>query len=46
MLANQMGCVAWFAGQEQYAELFEINKRMTLWLIGKLEELTAIALDV
>lgn len=46
MLANQMVCVAWFAGQEQYAELFEINKRMTLWLIERLEELTAIALDV
>ena len=46
MLANQLVCVAWFAGQEQYAELFEINKRMTLWLIERLEELTAIALDV
>ena len=46
MLANQMVCVAWFAEQDKYAELFEINKRMTAWLIERLEDLTAIALDV
>ena len=42
ILANQFVCVAWFAGQDKYAELFETNKRMTLWLIAQFEELKDI----
>ena len=42
ILANQFVCVAWFAEQNKYAELFEINKRMTAWLIEKFEELNDI----
>ena len=42
ILANQFVCVAWFAEQEQYAEIFEINKKMTLWLIEKWDELKNI----
>ena len=42
ILANQFVCVAWFAEQDKYAEIFEINKRMTAWLIDKFEELKAI----
>ena len=42
ILANQFVCVAWFAGQDKYAELFETNKRMTLWLIEHFEELKDI----
>ena len=42
ILANQFVCMAWFAEQEKYAELFEINKRMTAWLIEKFEELKDI----
>lgn len=42
ILANQFVCVAWFAGQDKYAELFETNKRMTLWLIARFEELKDI----
>ncbi len=42
ILANQFVCVAWFAGQDKYAELFEINKKMTLWLIDRFEELKSI----
>ncbi len=42
ILANQFVCVAWFAEQDKYAELFEINKRMTAWLIGKFDELKDI----
>ena len=34
LLANQLVCVAWFAGQENYREIFEVNKKMTLWLLG------------
>ena len=39
ILANQFVCVAWFAEQEKYAEIFETNKKMTAWLIGRMEEL-------
>ena len=42
ILANQFVCVAWFSEQDKYAELFEINKRMTLWLIHRFEELKDI----
>jgi len=42
ILANQFVCLAWFAGQDKYAELFETNKRMTLWLIARFEELKNI----
>ena len=42
ILANQFVCVAWFAGQDKYAELFETNRRMTLWLIDHFEELKNI----
>ena len=43
ILANQFVCVAWFAGQDKYREIFEINKRMTVWLIEKFEELILIS---
>ena len=33
LLGSQMVCVAWFAGQEKYRELFETNRKMTLWLL-------------
>ena len=42
ILANQFVCVAWFAGQDKYAELFETNTQMTFWLISKFEELKNI----
>ena len=42
ILANQFVCVSWFAEQAKYAEIFEINKQMTLWLIAKFEELRDI----
>ena len=42
VLANQFVCVAWFAGQDKYAEVYEINKQMTAWLIEKFEELKNI----
>lgn len=42
ILANQFVCVAWFAGQDAYAELFWINKKMTLWLIERFGELKKI----
>ena len=42
ILANQFVCVAWFAEQDKYAELYETNKHMTAWLIGKFGELKEI----
>lgn len=42
ILANQFVCVAWFSEQDKYAEIFETNKRMTVWLIGRFEELKGI----
>ena len=42
ILANQFVCVAWFSEQDKYADIFETNKHMTAWLIGKLEELKNI----
>jgi Ser/Thr protein kinase RdoA (MazF antagonist) len=42
ILANQFVCVAWFAEQEKYMEIFETNKQMTKWLISKLDELRKV----
>ena len=42
ILANQFVCVAWFAGKDKYTEIFETNKRMTVWLIEKFDELKDI----
>ena len=42
ILANQFVCVAWFSEQDKYAEIFEVNKRMTTWLIEKFGELKDI----
>ena len=39
LLANQLVCVSWFAGQEKFAEQFQANKRMTLWLLDHLDAL-------
>ena len=39
ILANQFVCLAWFAEQEQYLELFETNRRMTKWLIDRFDAL-------
>ena len=42
ILANQFVCVAWFAEQDKYAELYETNKRMTAWLLERFGELKDI----
>ena len=42
ILANQFVCVAWFAGQDKYAEILATNRAMTLWLISRFEELKDI----
>ena len=42
LLANQFVCVAWFAQQDKYLEIYETNREMTAWLIEKLQELKDI----
>ena len=42
ILANQFVCVAWFSEQDKYAEIFEINKQMTKWLLRKFDELRKV----
>ena len=42
LLANQFVCVAWFSEQDKYVEIYEINKRMTRWLIAQFEKLQDI----
>ena len=42
ILANQFVCVAWFSEQDKYAEILEINKKMTQWLIENFEALKII----
>ena len=42
ILANQFVCVAWFAEQDRYAEIYQTNKRMTAWLIERFGELKDI----
>ncbi len=39
ILSNQFIAVAWFSEQEKYQDLFEVNKKMTEWLMEHLEEL-------
>ncbi len=39
IISNQMIATAWFAGQEKYRELFEINKKMTEWMIADFNKL-------
>ena len=39
ILANQLICVAWFAESEQYADLLNINRDMTRWLMANFDAL-------
>lgn len=39
LLANQLVCLAWFSEQDKYAEIYEVNKRMTMWLVDVFDHL-------
>lgn len=39
ILSNQLVCVAWFAKQEKYQDIFETNKKMTKWIIDSFDKL-------
>ncbi len=40
VLSNQLIALAWFEGKEKYQEIFEINKKMTEWLVSVWSELS------
>jgi len=42
LLANQFVCVAWFSEQDKYLEVYDTNKRMTIWLLAQFEKLKDI----
>ena len=37
VISNQFLALAWFAGQEKYKEIYEINRRMTEWILDHFE---------
>ena len=39
LLANRFVCVAWFSEQDKYRDIFETNRRMTHWLLERLDQL-------
>lgn len=39
VITNQLISTAWFAGQEQFAELYETNKKMTEWMLQNFEDI-------
>ena len=39
VITNQLISTAWFSEQEKYSELYEINKKMTGWMLQNLDEL-------
>ena len=39
VITNQLISTAWFSEQEKYSELYEINKKMTEWMIENFDKL-------
>ena len=39
IITNQFISTAWFAEQEKYTELYEINKKMTEWMVQNFEDM-------
>lgn len=39
LLGSQFVCVAWFAGQEKYRDIFETNIKMTQWILEHFDAL-------
>ncbi len=39
VISNQLLALAWFAGQEQYKDVYEINCKMTEWILANFEKL-------
>lgn len=39
IITNQLISTAWFSEQEKYSELYEVNKKMTEWMIQNFDEI-------
>lgn len=39
VISNQLLALAWFAGQERYKNIYEINCKMTEWILANFEKL-------
>jgi len=39
ILSNQLICVAWFSKQEKYRDIYQVNKKMTEWLVNNISRL-------
>lgn len=39
ILSNQLICVAWFSEQDKYKDIYEINKKMTKWILEVFDKL-------
>ena len=39
VLTNQLVCTIWFSQKEQYQKLYEINKKMTIWIMDHFDQL-------
>jgi len=39
ILSNQLICVAWFSEQEKYKDIYQVNKKMTEWIVDNVKRL-------
>ena len=39
VLSNQLVAVSWFSEKEKYREIYEVNKKMTEWIVERFESL-------
>ncbi|WP_051545279.1 helix-turn-helix domain-containing protein [Butyrivibrio sp. MC2021] len=39
ILANQLLATSWFEGKDKFAELFEVNRKMTSWILCNFEKM-------
>ena len=39
ILANQLQATSWFEGKDKFEELFEVNKKMTSWILNNFDKM-------
>lgn len=40
ILANQLLATSWFEGKDKFKELYEVNKKMTSWILSNFDKMT------